>query len=280
MASFHEFYNQDVVEEDLTGMLKAAIIGSGLLLSTPSSVEGAKIPTTTQSFKSQNFYHYLMNMENAGNVGWNSKKRKWFPHESAEGGRKTIAYGHKLKPGEDYSKGITHAQAIELMKKDAINAAAGAMEVVDARFGEGTYVRLSGLQKQMLIDFVYNGGKGLLIKFKNFTKGVVKNDIDLVKKEYLRYYKDKKGKSKLITRRNNAFAIRFIGSIPTQTKSKSRPVKAPKAVELVDYKIKPGDNFWDIAKSNNTTVGAIKKANPEVEPKRLKIGQKIKLPRP
>jgi hypothetical protein len=42
----------------------------------------------------------------------------WFPHKSFEGGSDTIAYGHKIQSGEDFSAGITDAQAEELLKKD------------------------------------------------------------------------------------------------------------------------------------------------------------------
>ena len=44
------------------------------------------------------------------------------------------------------------------------------------------------------------------------------------------------------------------------------------------YKIRSGDNLWDIAKKKGTTVAAIKKANPGKNLKVLKIGQVINLP--
>ena len=44
------------------------------------------------------------------------------------------------------------------------------------------------------------------------------------------------------------------------------------------YKIRSGDNLWDIAKKKGTTVAAIKKANPNKNLKILKIGQVINLP--
>lgn len=45
-----------------------------------------------------------------------------------------------------------------------------------------------------------------------------------------------------------------------------------------DYTVAKGDSFYSIAKKNNTTLAAITKANPGVDSKKLKIGQKIKLP--
>ena len=44
------------------------------------------------------------------------------------------------------------------------------------------------------------------------------------------------------------------------------------------YKIRSGDNLWDIAKKKGTTVAAIKKANPGKNLKVLRIGQVINLP--
>ncbi len=44
------------------------------------------------------------------------------------------------------------------------------------------------------------------------------------------------------------------------------------------YKIRSGDNLWDIAKKKGTTVAAIRKANPGKNLKVLKIGQVINLP--
>jgi LysM repeat protein len=45
-----------------------------------------------------------------------------------------------------------------------------------------------------------------------------------------------------------------------------------------EYVIKSGDTFGKIAKNNNTTSSAIQDANPGVDPTKLKIGQKIRLP--
>jgi membrane-bound lytic murein transglycosylase D len=44
------------------------------------------------------------------------------------------------------------------------------------------------------------------------------------------------------------------------------------------YKIRSGDNLWDIAKKKGTTVAAIRKANPNKNLNVLRIGQVINLP--
>lgn len=50
--------------------------------------------------------------------GYNKKLGKWFPHKSLEGGSDTIAYGHKILPGENFSKGLTDNEAERLLEKD------------------------------------------------------------------------------------------------------------------------------------------------------------------
>jgi lysozyme len=49
-----------------------------------------------------------------------------------QAGYETIGYGHKILPGEDFSKGITKAQALDLLSHDAqgaVNAVNGALKV-------------------------------------------------------------------------------------------------------------------------------------------------------
>jgi len=47
-----------------------------------------------------------------------------------------------------------------------------------------------------------------------------------------------------------------------------------------EYVVKSGDSFYTIAKTHGTTVKAIETANPGVDSRRLKIGQKLVLPAP
>lgn len=50
--------------------------------------------------------------------GYNKAKKLWFPHKSLEGGSDTIAYGHKIQPGENFSKGLSDSDALKLLEKD------------------------------------------------------------------------------------------------------------------------------------------------------------------
>lgn len=50
--------------------------------------------------------------------GFDRSSKRWFPHKSVEGGTPTIAYGHKMKPGENFSKGLSEDEAVKLLTKD------------------------------------------------------------------------------------------------------------------------------------------------------------------
>jgi len=60
-----------------------------------------------------------------------------------------------------------------------------------------------------------------------------------------------------------------------QTPPLPPPVAAPAAE---DYTVIKGDTYSTIAKKSGTTVRALEDANPGVDPKRLKIGEKLHLP--
>lgn len=66
---------------------------------------------------------------------------------------------------------------------------------------------------------------------------------------------------------------------PTTTPPPAVTTPPPLGV-AAEYVVKSGDSFYSIAKANNTTIKAIEAANPGVDSRRLKIGQKLVLPAP
>ena len=151
----------------------------------------------------------IRDRENSIKSGW--KNNKWYPHKSAEGGNKTIAYGHKLKAGEDFSKGITDTQALQLLTKDLDTAKANAKIHIDNLHGAGTFDKLDVKRQEMLTGFQFN--LGTLNTFSNFVKAVVKNDKKGMKKEYLRYYKNPETKKMMqVKDRNVQFYKRYLSS--------------------------------------------------------------------
>ena len=197
---FNEVKVANDIEEGWKDWVAAGAIGLGAM---SGKVDASKIKPTdqvsiTQSVKKSvgSFTDYIKKVENQGKVGYNTEKKLWFPHKSFEGGSDTIGYGHKIQKGEDFSKGITDAQAESLLNTDL----AKAKQQVYKELGG---VKLTPQQEEMFIDFVFN--MGTLKKFPKFTEFALKNDLEGMKSQYKRYagVKELKG-------RNTEFLKRFL----------------------------------------------------------------------
>jgi len=86
------------------------------------------------------------------------KDGKWYPHESLEGGRKTIAYGHKLKGDESFDKGLTEEDAKSLLVKDTLEAYRRAFNSYKNKYGLKEWNKLSNKAKIALTDLSFNIG--------------------------------------------------------------------------------------------------------------------------
>ena len=114
------------LEEGWKDWVAAGALGLGAMT---GKVDASKLNVPTQSAITQtaqkssgSFVDYIKKVENQGKVGYDAKKKLWFPHKSFEGGSDTIGYGHKIQKGEDFSSGITDAQAEALLKTDLAKA--------------------------------------------------------------------------------------------------------------------------------------------------------------
>ena len=76
-------------------------------------------------------------------------------------------------------------------------------------------IRLDKTKKQMLIDFQFNGGAGMVDKFKNFREGLFTGDKNKIIKEYKRGYTDKNKNFKELVERNKEFANFFFKKLNT-----------------------------------------------------------------
>lgn len=157
----------------------------------------------------------LKQLENSIKAGY--KNGKWYPHNSVEGGTKTIGYGHKLSSKENYSSGLTTAQVLALQKKDLANHTNIAKSMVDKKYGAGTFNKLPESRKVLLVDYAYNG---VLHEFPNFMDATVKGDKNKMLKEYMRYTNGKP-----LTQRNA-----WTKSVIEGTIKETKPVTTPKAL--------------------------------------------------
>ena len=177
----------------------------------------------------QTYEEQLRQLENSIKAGY--KGGRWYPHDSPEGGTKTIGYGHKMSSKENYSKGLTTAQVLAMQKKDLVKHTNIAKSMVDQKYGAGTFDRLPESRKVLLVDYAYNG---VLHEFPNFMRATVKGDKAGMLKEYKRYTGNKP-----LTQRNEWTRSVIEGSnvgttktntpktLPAKTAPKKQPIKQP-----------------------------------------------------
>jgi GH24 family phage-related lysozyme (muramidase) len=120
-----------------------------------------------------------------------------------------IGYGHVVKPNEinQFKNGITQKYADDLLIRDLELAKRNVYTEIKSMFGIS--IPLNQKQEEMLIDFEFN--LGTLRKFPKFTKAVLNKDIDTIKNEYKRTFKDKNGIRRELGR-NKLFYDRYLSS--------------------------------------------------------------------
>lgn len=84
------------------------------------------------------------------------------------------------------------------------------------------------------------------------------------------------GQKLVIPERGAATAARNTEAAPIK-KAVVESAPAPRATASGTYEIKAGDNLSKIAKQQGTTVAALQAANPQLNPNKMSIGQKINL---
>jgi GH24 family phage-related lysozyme (muramidase) len=108
-------------------------------------------------------------------------------------GKPTIGYGHLIKKGEDFSKGVTEEQATGLLQKDV----AWAEEAVAAH----VLVPLNQNQFDALVDFTFNLGAGRL-KESTLLKLVNEGKMEQAAEQFARWVRaGGKVQPGLVTRR-------------------------------------------------------------------------------
>ena len=158
---------------------------------------------------SDDFIKYMKTVENESLLLTGSPTR----HPSPEGGNDTIGYGHKLSVLEDATNQVygfdldqlTEAQCEFILVRDIANR----VGTLRQRLGRARWDSLSDRQQEILVEYEYHVGQVERI-FPKFTAAVQHNDIAGMRAEYERYYRDKKGRTKPLTRRNEQFYERYL----------------------------------------------------------------------
>lgn len=213
------------------------------------------------------FLQKVQQWENGIRAGWNSKKKLWFPHRSVEGGTDTIAYGHKLTQTDintgRFANGITEEQAIQLLKTDLYAASKIAKKLVPE------YSTLPDNVRQALINATYRGelkSTHRTVKLMNAGKWKA------AAAEYLNNaeYKSGSGVKERMDWNHAQFAS--MAGVVAKTNNTDKNNTTSKT-----YTVKSGDTLGGIANRNNTTIPAIMKKNPKMNPDKIQPGQKILL---
>ena len=150
---------------------------------------------------SPDFVEYMRMVENSIGAGFDKQKHLWFPYKDESGWH--IAYGHKLDPAEiiNFRHGIHQNTAEKLLNHDLYIAKHRVHDYIKTTYKVD--IMLSKKQEEMLIDFSFNLGG--LDKFPKFVDAVLRNNWDVVKREYVRNFAGKE-----LIGRNKAFFNRFL----------------------------------------------------------------------
>lgn len=181
-------------------MIKLKEIVNEIMDATPQH----NIQPVSTNTMSSDFINYIKIIENGIGKGYDKHKKLWFPHKSYEGGLPTIGYGHKIKNNRElagFKAGASNDTVTKLLTNDLAEANKHVHEYIKRKYKVSLV--LSQKQNEMLTDFAFNLGG--LEKFPKFTDAVLRNQWDIVKKEYKRHAGGKE-----LTGRNTAFYNRFL----------------------------------------------------------------------
>ena len=170
-----------------------------------SAEEGPVLDGSLKEHITKEVSTVVQNAENGIKKGWDKGTEKWTPHESPEGGLKTIAYGHKFATQAEQdaaeAEGWTEAKAQEVFTDDMSVAEAKAKKEYDEEYeSDGhTFEELDDLGRLMLTEVVFNIGslkKNDSFDWPNLSEAVRKKDMSDAKAQLSRTYSytNKEGK--------------------------------------------------------------------------------------
>ena len=210
---------------------------------------GAASPLDLNPETMKKYREILKVQENSLKSGYRKAEDKWYPHKSPEGGKDTVGFGHKLigPDANKYNKGLTTKEAENLLDSDILKHQTVAENLIDKKYGKGTFDSLPQDSQMLLVDYAYNG---VLNSFPTFTDALVKGDKTTMLKEYKRY-----SGSKLLGERNEWTRSVIEGlnagtaktntpkTLPAKTAPKQQPVKQPVKKPIAQPKFSSNETF-------------------------------------
>jgi len=160
---------------------------------------------------SERFINYVEKVEGIYNEKGGEKGRTPFRYPSKEGGLDTVGIGHKLTQDQidsnsvyNYDLDTLTQEQVDLIFVKDLELTVKGLDTVLQKEHNTSYKDLTPKQQEMLLDFHFNVKTGIKA-FPEFTKGVIKNDLPKMRKEYLRYMKDPDTRKMVLLGRNKIF---------------------------------------------------------------------------
>jgi GH24 family phage-related lysozyme (muramidase) len=131
----------------------------------------------------------VKNYENSIKKGYNPETDTWIPHESIEGGERTVGFGDKLymgKYGPDMTKkilqyGMSSSQAEQALRENLLKAKRDAEAIMEMK----GISNLDPIQKEALTEMVFQMGRKGTLGFPNMLSALQKGDTDTAYNEAL-----------------------------------------------------------------------------------------------
>ena len=158
-----------------------------------------------------NYIEKLKVYENSIKRGYDRGTNAWTPHESLEGGTKTVGYGHKLSVDDDSDIAYSSAKVDSMLTQDVFDAYRTVFrKMKNSKYDWNT---LSDEDKIILTELYYNTGNSKLLEkaIEYLGKGADKKDYASLKELIdSRGYEDPSGKFHKLEDRNKDIIESYI----------------------------------------------------------------------
>ena len=158
-----------------------------------------------------NYIDKLKIYENDMQIGYDPKTKTWKPHESLEGGTKTVGYGHKLGLYDDPNELYSETEVDSMLVLDVFNAYRSVFRRM--KNSKHDWNSLSSEDKVILTELMYNTGNSRLLEKAIEYLGAGEDKKDYVSLKELigsRGYRDKEGTFHPLKERNEDIIQSYI----------------------------------------------------------------------